>query len=681
MTEIKLEILKEVSNKNISLELAKKLLKYLDEVEFHREPVAIIGMAGKWPGAGSISEFWKLNMEAIPQVRPFPSSRQNRVDKDSEKLAEMQVGSYLDQIEDFDPEFFGISPREAELMDPVQRQFLSIAWLAFEDAHCPLPRLKGRSVGVYVGYCAGSDDLTYGQLIRQRNPELFNLAITGNLSPMIAGRISHLFDLRGPSLVIDTACSSSLVAVHQACQAMRQGDCEMALVGGVKLHLLPAASFESIGIESKDGMTRTFSGEASGTGIGEGVAAVVLKPLSKALRDGDEIYATILGSASNQDGSTSSLTTPNVEAQVAVIEQAWAEARNNSDLASENFYLKIGCMEAHGTGTQLGDPIEFEALSRVFKKWASDLRHHCAVGSVKSLLGHLDSAAGITGLVRAALMVNRGWILPSLHFIQPNESIDYFSSALYVNDHLIRWPIGGKRYCGVSAFSMNGTNCHVALGEQIQKTPVTWRKNSLEGVVLLSAHSPDSLRGYIRVLRKYLIERCPEFGGLLRSLAVRHHFKCRFAFSSDSIEQTIILLDKALNLWPNLSQIETNNSSEISKNYMKGISGDWSALYSEFSYARIPGTVFDTRDFWFSNTELPNDVGYDPEQITRALWKSILGSSYVSDDENFFRSGGDSLKATYFISRLSNILDCNFDLDQLWKTPTLTELLKVIRPA
>jgi 3-oxoacyl-(acyl-carrier-protein) synthase len=456
MRELQEELLACVANKALSQRSAVRVLRALSRARSVDEPIAVVGMAGRWPGADSIDSLWLRLCEGVPQVRPFPQARYRQMAGwvDGGASAHLSVGAYLDSVNAFDAAFFGIGERDAELMDPVQRQFLEVAWLAFDDAGAPPTALKGRQVGVFVGYCSGSDDLSYWQLVQQHAPQLASLAFTGNLPPMLAGRISHLLDLRGPSLVVDTACSSSLVAVHQACQALRLGECELALAGGVKLHLFPQVATDRIGIESADGITRSFAGGKGGTGIGEGVGAVVLKPLGKAIHDGDAIYAVVAASACNQDGRTAGLTVPNVEAQQAVIEAAWRQAGIGA--------ADVGCVEAHGTGTRLGDPIEFEALARAFRSSGAPDRS-CAVGSSKAIFGHLDSAAGITGFIKAALMVRHQALLPAATFTLPNDHIDYLASPLYVNDRLSAWPDGAGRHCGVSAFSMNGTNCHVVL--------------------------------------------------------------------------------------------------------------------------------------------------------------------------------------------------------------------------
>ncbi|WP_457971301.1 condensation domain-containing protein [Acinetobacter calcoaceticus] len=456
MKEVQKEILQGVANNTLSKGTASLLLHAIKQIQASEEPIAVIGIGGRWPNANNIDELWTLLCSNEPQLRPFPSRRQRQMYPwiSRSGSAKLQVGAFLDNIIGFDAEFFGLSKRDAELIDPVQRVFIEASWLALQDAVSDPNILKGHQVGVFVGYSPSSDDLNYWQLLQQHAPELSSISFTGNLTSMLAGRVSHLWDLRGPSIVIDTACSSSLVAIHQACQSLRMGECELALAGGVKLHLYPQVPVDSIGIDSSDGLTRAFAGGSGGTGIGEGVAAVVLKPLSKALKQGDRIYAVIAGSASNQDGRTSDLTVPNVRAQQAVVESAWKQADIDA--------TQIGYIEAHGTGTLLGDPIEFESLTRALKT-LSLTSQPCALGSSKTIFGHLDSAAGITGFIKAVLMVYHKKLLPNANFNTPNERIDYLGSPLFFNDRLRPWPLNIGRHCGVSAFSLSGTNCHVVL--------------------------------------------------------------------------------------------------------------------------------------------------------------------------------------------------------------------------
>ncbi|WP_185723326.1 condensation domain-containing protein [Burkholderia cenocepacia] len=577
--QVQRELLQSVSRSALKPQTAARLLRALQRAEQADEPIAIIGMAGRWAGAGDIDAFWQLCAYGMPQVRPFPESRRRNIAPWMEPTTDLAPGAYLEEIDYFDPATFGLSTREAELMDPVHRAFIEVAWRAFGDAGFEPATLAGHAVGVFAGYCSGSDDTRYEDLIRRHCPELASIALMGNLPPLLTGRISHLLNLRGPSLVIDTACSSSLVAVHHACQALRQGECKLALAGGVKLTLWPRNTADgAIGIESSDGLTRTFASGAGGTGIGEGVAALVLKPLGAALRDGDSVYAVIAGSACNHDGRTAGLAVPSVDAQREVIERAWDVAGVSAS--------DIDCIEAHGTGTRLGDPIEFEALTRAFRNRGATAAQRCAVGSVKSLLGHLDSAAGITGLIRAALMIRRGVILPSLNFVAPNEGIDFLNSALYVNDRLRTWPHGGTRHAGVSAFSMNGTNCHLVL----RQAPV---------------EAQTALRP------------AGSCGGVA---SARTTTRARYWFAEARAERSHAPVSQAV---------------------------------SSLGLVSVDDAV-------------------------QAVWRDVLGRD-VAPDANFFAVGGDSLKATIVVTRLSRMLGRTISVAQLWRTATMVSLRQWLR--
>lgn len=294
---------------------------------------------------------------------------------------------------------------------------------AIEDAGYGGKKLVGSKTGIYVGYCNISLE-EYLRFIEMADPSLFNISIPGNIKSIIASRINYLFDLKGPSMLIDTACSSSLTAVHIACQAIRNGDCDLAVAGGVKLNLIPGVKSENedIGISASDGRTRTFDDSSDGTGGGEGVGAILLKPLHQAMLDGDDIYAVIKGSAINQDGSSVGITAPNSAAQEAVILKAWEDARVNPNT--------ITYIEAHGTGTKLGDPVEMNGLERAFRKH-TDKKQFCAIGSVKTNIGHLDGAAGMAGMIKAILSLHYKKLPPSLHFKRPNRSIPFIDSPLH----------------------------------------------------------------------------------------------------------------------------------------------------------------------------------------------------------------------------------------------------------
>ncbi|WP_176560100.1 non-ribosomal peptide synthetase [Brevibacillus dissolubilis] len=430
--------------------------------ETSTQDIAIIGLAARLPASSDLHEFWSKLCEGRDFVKEFPAARKADLASYMKKLnwnpsrVTFYEGAYLDEIDKFDHAFFRLSPNEASYMSPNQRLFLETAWQAMEDAGYSSARLAGSRTGVYLGY-NGDAVHDYKRLIEMLDPEAMSLAAPGNVSSMIAGRIAYLLDLKGPSLCIDTACSSSLVAVHMASQALRRGECDMMLVGSVKINLLPADQGIRIGIESSDCRAKTFDDAADGTGIGDGVVALLLKPLDKALQDRDHIHAVLKGSAVNQDGSSAGITAPNALAQEDVIVRAWEDAGIDP--------TTVSYIEAHGTGTALGDPIELDGITRAFRRYTGQ-NQFCAISSLKTNIGHLDHAAGIAGLLKAVLCLKHSMLPPTVHFQNPNSNIDFLQSPVYVNNELAYWEAeGGPRRCGVSAFGMSGTNCHVVLEE------------------------------------------------------------------------------------------------------------------------------------------------------------------------------------------------------------------------
>jgi len=433
-----------------------------------RLDIAITGIACRFPKAGNVSEFWNnlTNgadcIDVLSQTRTDDLSQYLNAIGQSCEIGGAEAG-LLDRIDLFDYSYFNITPMEANLMDPAQRLFLETAWLAIEDAGYGKEAISGADAGVFVGYVSDSD---YKTMIRDTQPHSLSLALPGNARPLIAGRLSRILDLKGPNMLIDTGCSSSLAAVHAACQAIWNGECGLALAGGVQIHVIPLRE-GSIGVESSNGRTRAFDDNSDGTGTGEGVAAIFLKPLDKALADKDNIYAVIKGSAINHDGRSIGVTAPNAPAQSAVITRAWEAAGIDP--------TSIGYIEAHGTGTKLGDVIEAEGLRLAFSKH-TDKTAFCAIGSVKSNIGHTDGCAGLAGLIKAALQLYHKTLVPSIHCNTPNTNINWANMPVYVNKSLVKWVSPGvSRICGVSSFSLSGTNCHVVLQEaperETQKPP------------------------------------------------------------------------------------------------------------------------------------------------------------------------------------------------------------------
>jgi acyl transferase domain-containing protein len=430
--------------------------------------IAVVGLSVDLPGAQDLDSLWQLISTGRGTSRPFPAERRAKLAEyikylratSIEPVAEPDVdyhnGYFLDVVDHFDHAAFGMNPRQATLTDPHHRMVLRAMYLAFEDAGYSLDRLRGSSTGVFVGFAVNPGS-TYLDYISRVDPSVGQQAITGNIPAMLANRLSHFLDLRGPSMVVDTACSATLVAVHQAKNALLVGDCEMAVVGGARIVFAPVKHPHSnIGIESSDGVTRTFDEAADGTGFGEGSGAVVLKRLDKALADGDQVYAVIKGSAVNHDGNTEGITNPDSDSQAELLLAAWRNAAVDP--------RTIGYFEAHGTATRVGDPIEHEGMKRAFAKHTTD-RGFCAVGTVKANVGHLFEGSGVIGLIKAVAVLRNRMIPPQANFTTPNPKLDFASGPLYVPTELTPWPSAGPRRCGVSAFGLGGTNAHVVLQE------------------------------------------------------------------------------------------------------------------------------------------------------------------------------------------------------------------------
>lgn len=465
--------------------------------------IAIIGIGVKLPMAANVHAFWDNIVNTSDCTRELPKDRK----ADANRYMARKVGSldgvrylrgaYLDGIDKFDYPFFRFSPKEASLMNPAQRLFMETAWSAIEDAGYGGGRIVGSNTGVFVGLVSDLEGYRYREMIHDVEPEALPISVTGNLSCILSSRISYLLDLRGPSIVVDTACSSSLVAVHNACNSIRSGECDMAIAGGVKLHVLPLdQDYLKMGIESSDGVTRAFADSGDGSGIGEGAAAVMLKPLKHAIRDRDQIYAVVKGSAINQDGNSMGITAPNARAQSEVIVKAWRSAGIDPET--------IGYMETHGTATKLGDPIEVDGIAGAFERF-TDKKQFVAIGSVKSNIGHLFECAGIASLIKAVMALKHRTLPPTMHFDRPNRNIDFSSAPVYVNRRAREWESGdGPRRCGVSAFGLSGTNCHVILEEAPAPQPREAEEEQVLHVLTVSAKSEQALQAYIERYIAYL---------------------------------------------------------------------------------------------------------------------------------------------------------------------------------
>jgi len=463
--------------------------------------IAVIGMAGRFPDAEDVHGFWKNLSLGRDSISTFPESRSlNRPSGDAESdqgRSPYRWGGFLADIDCFDPGFFNMPPKEAELTDPQQRLFLQEAWHALEDAGYSPGLLKGRKCGVFAGY----NVIEYQNTLLQFDAPLDAHSFTGNMASVLAARISYFLDLKGPSIAVNTACSSSLVAVHLACESIRYGTSDMALAGGVMV--MTSGHFHEfgnrLGMLSPDGQCKTFDSRADGFVPGEGVGVVVLKPLDAAIRDGDHIYGTIIGSGINQDGKTSGITAPSAVSQAALEKEVY----RTYGIQPET----ISYVEAHGTGTELGDPIEVQALTEAFREF-TDNRRFCALGSVKTNIGHTTAAAGVAGLIKVLLCLKHGKLVPSLHFVSENRHFSLRNGPFYVNTELVDWNTeqGMPKRAAVSAFGLSGTNAHLVVEEYQEKGfRVQGSGFRVEPqLIVLSAKNEERLKEYAERIIKFL---------------------------------------------------------------------------------------------------------------------------------------------------------------------------------
>ena len=515
------------------------------------EPIAVIGMSCRFPGGNGTEAFWRMLCEGRDAVRDVPANRwdvEKFYDPDPSVPGKTYTrrGGFLEEVDKFDPLFFRISPREALEMDPQQRLMLELSWEALEDANLVPARLRGSATGVFFAFGAPEYVLPLFDFPTRIN----SYTNTGWFPCILSNRVSYVFDFRGPSLSLDTACSSSLTAVHLACNSLQRGESTLVLVGGVNLMLSPGTTigYSKLNALSADGRCKTFDAAANGYVRGEGGGVVVLKRLSEAVKDGDDIWAVLHGSAINQDGRTNGLTAPNRFSQEDVLRQAYASAGVAPG--------QVQYVEAHGTGTLLGDPIEAMALGAVLSEQRPP-NTPCAIGSVKTNIGHLESAAGIASLIKVALALRHRLIPPSLHFHTPNPHIPFDKLPLRVQQSLQPWP-DGPALAGISSFGFGGSNAHLVLREAPQPTIDSRRSNEIQGqaeasgtappckvsseLLPLSGHSPEALRAVAQLYREFLSDPMRDPGVGWRDIChrvARHrsHHDYRHAIVADSASE------------------------------------------------------------------------------------------------------------------------------------------------
>ncbi|EJL22783.1 edeine biosynthesis hybrid PKS-NRPS EdeI [Brevibacillus sp. BC25] len=632
MSLLKKYILEQVAAHRLQEKEALPLLKELSSATVNtRQDIAIIGMACRFPGASSLEEYWNNLQQGHDSIGDIPAARRPDVERVAREFFngtdfKYERMGYLDHVDLFDHAFFEISPAEARTMDPYQRMFLELAWETFEHAGYSEKMISGSPTGVFLGYC--DNESQYQRVLK--NVDSSSLA--GNVAAIIASRISYLLNLSGPSQLINTSCSSSLVALHQACQAIGNNDCRMALVGGVNLSLFPIQQDTDFGIVSVDRKTKAFDDFADGTVWGEGLGAVLLKSYDQAVKDNDYIHAVIKSTAVNCDGRSTSITAPNAISQSALLRTTWERARINPE--------SISYIEAHGTGTRLGDPVEIEGIMHAFQK-VSKRKQFCAIGSVKSNIGHTIAASGVAGIIKAALMMKHRQIPPTLHVKRPNTLIPFIDSPVYINDVLKTWDVEVDqpvRRAGVSAFGLSGTNAHVIL-EEPPKREATSVSDSSDYLITLSAKTSESLWDLLEKYQAFL--SAPSEHSLLDICATanmgRGHYRHRLAFLINSKEDFLhkihrlcagermedgaplvdgnqvfygVLNSRGESSLPISMQIDSSNPVEMAKQYVRGVTINWLEYYRPVKWKKVPLPTysFAKNRHWVQSDQPANDT-------------------------------------------------------------------------
>ncbi len=672
MSLSKAAILEQVRNRQISPEAGLKLFRELEQaplpvaepvspLQAASEPVAnrqasadiaVIGLSGQMPGAQNWQQMWTLLSEGRDAVGEVPWSRWNAARQAEGTESRKRWGAFLEDIDCFDPLFFEISPKEAEQMDPQQRLLLQESWKAFEDAGYPAEALSEKSCCVFIG-CTQGDYLS-----ETGNREINPHSLTGRSVSAMAARISYFFNLRGPSVTVNTACSSSLAALVMACERLRDGGSELGLVGGISLMSTATAhtTMDEVGMISPEGKCRTFDQDAQGIVPGEAVGVVVLKRLADALRDGDPIYGVIRGYGINHDGKTNGLTAPSGPAQTALLLDIYRHFQLDPNT--------LGYIEAHGTGTKLGDPIEVHALTDAFAHYGVDKRQ-CAIGSIKTNIGHTLEASGLMGLFKVLLCLGRQKLVPSLHFNTPNEHIAFADSPFYVNTQLRDWPRldGQPLRAGVSSFGMSGTNAHVVVEEPPCTAAASAGGRPPHYLFVLSAKTPEALALRVAGIWQWLDEHQfdPSFSlaDVAYTLQVgRSHFAYRAAIVAHDVEalqaRLLVLQTHVANTTELAHQPETALGAErklaesrlrslaqarpdeaelifnaLADFYRQGVPLDWGLLYPAGRPRRIaalPCYPFAKQRYW-----LHAAASSDRPTFSRALGKHPLLHENTSD--------------------------------------------------
>lgn len=542
MNDIRRIILEQLVEGKITIDTSKKFIQSLGQLNSFNDEAAVIGIDCRYPKANNIEEFWSNIVGGVNCIGLPSEERVYKMKRDFEQYygvhiekEMLRVGGYMHEIDKFDAHFFSIRDKEAKFMDFWQRIMLEVTYHAVEDAGIKLSEINGSDTGVFIGR-DNSSQSSYGKMIQDTSPYV----TSGSYAAVLASRISHYFNLTGPNMVIDTACSSAMSALSRALMSLRSRECSMAIVGGINIleNLFEISDNPMRRIIAKDKKVKTFDAQAKGTVLSEGVGVLVLKRKEDAVRDNNNIYAIIRGIAVKNDGGVKNISSPNPLVEEQVIIQAWKSA----DVSPEH----ISYIEAHGTGTLVGDSIEFRAISEAFKKF-TNRKKICALGAVKPNIGHSVGASGLASMIKAILCMNKSVLPQNINFKTPNPYLDLDNSALYINNFTHTW-VEERKLCGVNSFGYSGTNVHVLL-----EKPNIDNKCIREPryyIFVLSAKSKESL---LQITRKYvtLLQDDIDMYRMCYTLANgKNHFNHRLAIvvenKVDLKEQLSLVCDKFL---------------------------------------------------------------------------------------------------------------------------------------
>lgn len=718
MKELIKYLLESAKAGNIDKTVAAKVVMALSKNEKGNgtSEYAIVGMDGEFALGENLEQYRSILKNGIDCVRDFPMKRQNYAKKylnymNEDSDIQFVKGGFLENIADFDYEFFGISPAEAKLMDPNQRRFLQAAWNCLEDAGYGAGQLNGKNVGVFAGYDNSSVN-EYRKLVSDVAPETATLAMTGNIIPVIASRISYINDYHGPSSIFDTACSSAGVALYFACLAIESGECDSALVGSSRICMIPALMGTKVGVEAGDWKAKAFDDSADGTGAGEGVGVIYIKKLKDAIKDKDDIYCVIKGVYANCDGDSNGITAPNPYAQASLI----SGNIKKSGIAADS----LSYFEAHGTGTKLGDPIEIEGIAKAIGANTSK-KQFCAIGSSKTNLGHLDHASTMASIMKCVLSLKNKELYPSLNFNLPNRLIDFSDTPVYLNTKYRHWDTKENelRRCAINSFGLSGTNVNIILEEYkgLQKTecdrvlPIT-----------ISAKSKKAFEDRISEMIYYFENSDYSFADICYTAFLnegKYKYKS-IVFASNKEDAARALSEYKENAYNTINSnciddkcykdyIENIKDSELKK-FASDYFSDRKLEFefpSECHRVHIPVYQFQkircileipdveetnlvnankkhnnkARTRKFKDVDISENIeGCDSDLVQQManIWCGVLGTEKVTGTDNFYMLGGDSIFAMRFIAEVKECFEVELSIKDALMNPTFESVTKLV---